>query len=316
MWKWCGRTFLLVQVIASNGLEIESNSDEAGDGTSQIWEKNKRMGVLTFPDDNEEVPFCERVLTAVQNWFSLFGWSKGMHSISIPYSLRRSEKAEILDLDKDLFESASKRAWTDVLLQIYKVKCDISKTFSYAKYMDSIPKINPDSLASNIYSAPERCLLTWLNIHYENMRHHVWKDCQKGGIPAMRWVINFDANLLDSLVLAAVLAHYCPSMISTHFVNMYTFPSSPEQYLHNSLVFLNAFHTIGLNFDIQVTEMICLSRKGWEVETEVMLIEDQLFIDNHTIYFTLELKQVFFIEYLYWSRLFSTIFPIYFTQKH
>eukprot|EP00062_Callorhinchus_milii_P018287 gi/632971676/ref/XP_007902288.1/ PREDICTED: uncharacterized protein LOC103185538 [Callorhinchus milii] len=174
----------------------------------------------------------------------------------------RSEKAEILDLDKDLFESASKRAWTDVLLQIYKVSVlsrinqkDISKTFSYAKYMDSIPKINPDSLASNIYSAPERCLLTWLNIHYENMRHHVWKDCQKGGIPAMRWVINFDANLLDSLVLAAVLAHYCPSMISTHFVNMYTFPSSPEQYLHNSLVFLNAFHTIGLNFDIQATDI-------------------------------------------------------------
>ncbi|KAK1167755.1 cilia- and flagella-associated protein 47-like [Acipenser oxyrinchus oxyrinchus] len=88
------------------------------------------------------------------------------------------------------------------------------------------------------------------------MRSIVWRDCStQGDIPPGRWIINFDLDLLDGLVLAAVLAAYCPFLISTHFLNMYTNPTSLEQCLHNSLVLVNAFRAIGLDIDIQATDI-------------------------------------------------------------
>jgi len=35
-----------------------------------------------------------------------------------------------------------------------------------------------------------------------------------GGVPPSRWIVNFDFNLLDSLVLAAILAAYAPFLVS------------------------------------------------------------------------------------------------------
>ncbi|NWY00204.1 CFA47 protein, partial [Nothoprocta ornata] len=272
--------------------------------------------------------FFQKVLTAVQNWFSLFGWSKGPNPISIPYSLRRNvhqvqmssselfkqnfgkdtvhdmlfhlsgrllpgvtssrslssnptrgilqlcwQHSALLDflesqgallphvmpeflldpddyrkwitvetflkvvcdvtnlkiwsdmhlfmLEKSVFEKMSKRAWTDLLLQVYKILVlprvsshNITDLFD-SKGMQSMPKIKPEPLSSNIYSTHERIILIWLNKHYEKNRKIVWKDCQKGEIPPMRWIINFDRDLLDGLVLAAQLAAYCPFLVRT-----------------------------------------------------------------------------------------------------
>lgn len=36
-----------------------------------------------------------------------------------------------------------------------------------------------------------------------------------GGIPPSRWVVNFDYDLLDGLVLAAVLAAHVPFLVSS-----------------------------------------------------------------------------------------------------
>ncbi|XP_067848879.1 cilia- and flagella-associated protein 47-like [Heptranchias perlo] len=326
-------------------VEMKNTEDDA-DVTDR---KNNFGGLLFSAEDIDEDVFCQKVLTAVQTWFSLFGWSNGMHPISIPESLRSTkqvgkdtktiydmlnhlsgqllpgitakqslpsdpverilqlhwqhstlltflkaqgaclahvkpeflfepeefkqwnqlqsclqspESAEILDLDDDVFESISKRSWTDMLLQIYKVLVlsrltlkDINSIFGQQKCLENVPRINADPLSSNIYSTGELVLLTWLNFHYETMRNAVWECCQKGAIPPTRWIINFDLDLLDGLVLAAVLAAYCPDLISTHLENMYTSPAAPEQCLHNSLVLLNAFYAIGLDFDIQATDI-------------------------------------------------------------
>jgi len=35
----------------------------------------------------------------------------------------------------------------------------------------------------------------------------------EGGVPASRWIVNFDFNLLDGLVLAAVIAAYAPFLV-------------------------------------------------------------------------------------------------------
>ncbi|XP_043556662.1 cilia- and flagella-associated protein 47-like [Chiloscyllium plagiosum] len=173
-----------------------------------------------------------------------------------------TESTEIFKLGDGVFESVSKRSWTDLLLQIYKVVVlsrltlkDINNILSDQKHSENIPRINIEPSSSNIYSTGELVLLTWLNHHYETIRCVVWEFCQKGAIPPTRWIINFDLDLLDGLVLAAVVAAYCPHLIPTHFENMYTSPAAPEQCLHNSLILLKAFDTIGLDFDIQATDI-------------------------------------------------------------
>ncbi|XP_069034828.1 cilia- and flagella-associated protein 47-like isoform X2 [Lepisosteus oculatus] len=178
--------------------------------------------------------------------------------------LKRQQAESLYGLDDMSFEALNKRAWTDVLLQMYKVlvlsRVPAINTSHHYEWdnVENIPRINPDPLSSNIYSTSERKLLTWMNSHYEKMRSIVWSDSysgDKGDGPPSRWIVNFDLDLADGLVLAAVLAAYCPFLISTHFKKMYTHSVSPEQCLHNSLVLVSAFQGISLDIDIQATEI-------------------------------------------------------------
>ncbi|XP_078698604.1 cilia- and flagella-associated protein 47-like isoform X8 [Branchiostoma floridae x Branchiostoma belcheri] len=171
------------------------------------------------------------------------------------------EEAERRELEEVLFESVSKKAWSDMLLQLLKVLVLSRITPRQFKNIPlpikdiPLPTVNPDPLASNIYSVGERILLAWLNHYYEHMRHKVWADCDKGGVPPSRWVVNFDFDLLDGLVLGAVLAAHVPFLIKTHLNSMYTHPSTPEQCLHNALKITSAFKTIGLDYDIQAIDI-------------------------------------------------------------
>ncbi|XP_027672760.2 cilia- and flagella-associated protein 47 [Falco cherrug] len=362
---------------------FESESDEKiseeSEANSQSDGRENKFELSFFPDeDKKEYIFFQKALTAIENWFTLFGWSKGQNPVSIPHSLRRAVcKAEMtssrekvfkqslgkgtktlydmlfhlsgqllpgitssqslpLDpaermlklhwqhstllsflksqgaylphvmpefllepddykkwlevqtllrghsaelkkrdaknsgivsdknlfiLEDSVFEKMSKRAWTDVLLQIYKVfvlprvsSHSMTDLFSLES-VQNMPRIKSEPLSSNIYSPYERTILTWLNKHYEKNRKTVWKDCQKGGVPPMRWIVNFDRDLLDGLVLAAQLAAYCPYLIATHFVRMYTNPRTPEQFLHNCLILVNAMHVVSLAIDIKAADI-------------------------------------------------------------
>ncbi|XP_045555399.1 cilia- and flagella-associated protein 47 isoform X2 [Salmo salar] len=171
-----------------------------------------------------------------------------------------------LDYSSKVFESLSKRAWMDVLLQTYKVlvlprvtegplslglqSCDSGSM------EQQVPRINPKPLASNVYSTWERRLLTWLNLHYHSMRTTVWSPLtSRGDVPSARWVVNFDLDLADGLVLAAVLAAYCPFLIPSHLQRMYTSISRVEQNLHNSIILSQAFTLLCLDIDIQPTDL-------------------------------------------------------------
>ncbi|NXG46318.1 CFA47 protein, partial [Psilopogon haemacephalus] len=171
--------------------------------------------------------------------------------------MENSDK-DLFILEDGSFETMSKQAWTDVLLQIYKVfvlprvsSCKVTDLFSLGK-THSMPSIKSDPLSSNIYSPHERTILNWLNAHYEKNRKTVWRDCQKGEVPPMRWIVNFDRDLLDGLVLAAQVASYCPYLIATHFVRMYTNPRVPEHFLHNCLILVNAMNAVNLATGIKV----------------------------------------------------------------
>ncbi|NWW21493.1 CFA47 protein, partial [Falcunculus frontatus] len=176
-------------------------------------------------------------------------------------SMRSSGKLSgkrIFILEDSAFETISKRAWTDVLLQMYKVfvlprvSSRIVPDPSNLESLQNMPGIKSEPLCSNIYSRYERIILIWLNKHYEKYRKIVWKDSQRGGIPPMRWIVNFDRDLLDGLVLAAQIAAYCPYLIPTHFIKMYTDPTTHEQFLHNSLILVKALHVVNLEIDIKV----------------------------------------------------------------
>nr|XP_031529130.1 cilia- and flagella-associated protein 47 [Vicugna pacos] len=173
-------------------------------------------------------------------------------------SIPKEKNTIIIDMTK--FEAWSKRSWTDVLLQIYKVLV-LSRVVPHSInnlppiHVQNSPKVNPCFVSSNIYSNSERILLSWMNTNYENSRHVIWKNCQKGVIPSERWIVNFDRDLVDGLVFATLLGAYCPFLIESHFVNMYTQPKSSEQYLHNCLIIVNVLREIGFDMDIQATDI-------------------------------------------------------------
>ncbi|XP_044525149.1 cilia- and flagella-associated protein 47 [Gracilinanus agilis] len=332
-----------------------------------------KQGQYFFPDeDKKEYVFFEKVLIAVETWFSLFGWSQGLNPISVPESIRRdvskgqlalsnsptkqmnsnsqfarynktiydmlaylsgqmlpgvattqtlpvddtervmhlhwqhstlltflktqgaclpyilpefllepedykkwikmkvaskgeSDPIQIpekytLIIEDSKFEAMSKRVWTDVLLQTYKVLilsrvAPLSSTNTPSINIPKTPRIRPDFSSSNIYSKPERILLSWMNTNYETVRAKIWDTCNKGLLPPEKWIVNFDKDLLDGLVLATQLAAYCPFLIPTYFVDMYTYAQSPEQRLHNCLIVVKALHEIDLNIDIQATDI-------------------------------------------------------------
>lgn len=72
-----------------------------------------------------------------------------------------------------------------------------------------------NSSNSNCYSISERTLLRWLNQAYEQSRDRGW-SAENGEFVKLdeRSVINFDRDLSDSIVLAAVIGLHIPSLVS------------------------------------------------------------------------------------------------------
>ncbi|XP_041638088.1 cilia- and flagella-associated protein 47-like isoform X2 [Cheilinus undulatus] len=174
-------------------------------------------------------------------------------------SLQANEDENHVDYSRVDYESLSKRSWTDVLLQIYKVlvlrRVSPKGLNSTLKHEDlaGILQVGSQPLDSNIYSSWELQLLSWLNMHYLGMRETIW---EKGNVPSARWIVNFDLDLTDGLVLAALLSSYCPYLICSHFRRMYTTTSSLEQIIHNNIIIVQALNAMGLNMDVQPTDLL------------------------------------------------------------
>ncbi|XP_077399924.1 cilia- and flagella-associated protein 47-like isoform X1 [Vanacampus margaritifer] len=173
-------------------------------------------------------------------------------------TLQPEEKEPGLDYNSVDYESLSKRCWTDFLLQIYKVLvlCRVSEcTPNLTRERDQEDEdgiLNIHSLPSNLYSRHELLLLSWLNSHYHRMRETVWGS---GTVPPVRWIVNFDLDFTDGLVLAALIAAYCPYLISSHFQRMYTTSPNLEQILHNNIIIVQALTILSLNMDLQPTDL-------------------------------------------------------------
>ncbi|XP_029113625.1 cilia- and flagella-associated protein 47-like isoform X2 [Scleropages formosus] len=167
-----------------------------------------------------------------------------------------------IKLDDEDFESLSRRVWTDVLLQTYKVFVLPRVTKGSwgchpgCEDEDHTARDDLDPQSRNIYSTWERRLLTWLNCTFQKMRWTVWDpQLYDGDVPPPRCIANFDADLADGLVLATALAAYCPFLIPARFRRMFSSGSSLEQNLHNGLIVCRALRELRLPFHIQAAEI-------------------------------------------------------------
>ncbi|XP_043966172.1 cilia- and flagella-associated protein 47-like isoform X2 [Gambusia affinis] len=173
-------------------------------------------------------------------------------------SLQEKDSEKYLDCNFFDFWSLSKRSWIDVLLQIYKVLV-LSHMPEDTRYEPLYPRDTEDALldgshalTSTIYSLRELHLLSWLNMNYQKMRKVVW---EAGGIPTSRWIVNFDLDFADGLVLGALIAAHCPYLIRSHFQRMYTTPCNAPQIFHNSIIVTQALILLGLSLNMKSTDL-------------------------------------------------------------
>uniref|UniRef100_A0A3Q2PVK3 Calponin-homology (CH) domain-containing protein n=1 Tax=Fundulus heteroclitus TaxID=8078 RepID=A0A3Q2PVK3_FUNHE len=268
------------QIVLKTGTPLPAYSFSYCDSVSEpaskdVCPKRDAAASLCLPKvpaaDTEEGLYYQQVALAAERWFSLCGWPGGPHPMSLTFcdflngACLCHIRAEYLLDDKDAengldwssvdYESLSKRSWTDVLLQTYKVlvlsRVPEKGVTTPVTPTDTDQVLLDDSqpLASNVYSQRESHLLSWLNTNYQKARRTVW---DRDGVPSSRWIVNFDLDLTDGLVLAAVMAAHCPYLIRSHFQRMYTSPSSLEQILHNNVIVVQALTLLGLNINIKV----------------------------------------------------------------
>ena len=65
-------------------------------------------------------------------------------------------------------------------------------------------------------------------------------------LPAARWIVNFDYDWMDGLVLATILAKFCP-WVSAKFGEMHLNPFMPELCLHNALIITDVIRELQEN---------------------------------------------------------------------
>ncbi|CAI9721780.1 ciliaflagella47-likeassociated and flagella-associated 47-like isoform X2 [Octopus vulgaris] len=160
--------------------------------------------------------------------------------------------------EREVFELVSKKSWLDTLLQIIKcfvvskITPRIFKSFIIDDREVKMPTLNKNPLCSNVYTEGERILLAWMNRCYEQNRRIVWNEHSDTAVPAARWIVNFDLDLKDGLVLACLIGTYLPFMISSHIGKVYTTPTQKEQYFHNALKIVCALRSLGIEYNIQI----------------------------------------------------------------
>jgi len=54
-----------------------------------------------------------------------------------------------------------------------------------------------------------------LNYCYAHYKDKIWTNAEQGTTAPSRWIVNFDTDLTDSLVVGAVLGAYCPFIVTS-----------------------------------------------------------------------------------------------------
>ena len=118
----------------------------------------------------------------------------------------------------------SDEAWITLFYQILKIfylRRVNSGSFKASAMIPASEKVLPSSNSSNIYSDSELMLLKWLEYHHNQQNPYQHKD-----------LTNFESDLQDSLVFAAIIKSYCKNVKG--LMNMRTVSKTIEDYKSNA----------------------------------------------------------------------------------
>jgi hypothetical protein len=151
----------------------------------------------------------------------------------------REENMKPKTIDR-IFPYVSMDAWMTLFYQVLKIYFLNRIT---AKSFKGLPGIPPNEAAvdavmqqSNIYSVSETILLKWLQYHYNKVNPMHSKT-----------ISNFDADLQDSQVFAALIKSHYGINASKCLKEMKTSVFNEEQVLLNAKKLIEAVHEIGLS---------------------------------------------------------------------
>lgn len=134
-------------------------------------------------------------------------------------------------------------------------------------------------------------MLTWLNYCYANYKDKIWSKNERGGEPPSRWIVNFDADLTDSLALGAVIGAYCPFVIESHLKRMYITADTAEKCFHNALILIECCRKIGLDYDINSLDITDPNSISLILFCAFLFQKMPLYLPSATIDFTSPLHQ-------------------------
>ena len=158
----------------------------------------------------------------------------------------REENMKPKTIDR-IFPYLSMDAWMTLVYQVLKIYYLNRITAKSFKGLPGMPvnetAVDASMLASNIYSVSEAVLLKWMPVHYNKVNPMHPKTLS-----------NFDADLHDSLVLAAVIkSHYGSN--SKNLKDMKQSVFNEEQVLHNAKKLIDTIHEIGLTTHLTPSDL-------------------------------------------------------------
>jgi hypothetical protein len=176
----------------------------AGAGAGQPGGENGGTGQSAKEEGSEEVNRrrYEQLLTKLTEFGAMLNTLRPEHLLTEDEYRRYCKRYKSLAGDAaNRYPHVSEEAWITLFYQILKIFYLRRVTYSDYRSLSSIPateKRLPPSNSSNIYSDSEVVLLRWLEFHFNQQNP-----------TENRTLKDFESDLQDSLVFAAVIKAYC-----------------------------------------------------------------------------------------------------------
>jgi len=158
-------------------------------------------------EDSDEIARSkyEWLLTELTKYGAMLNTIRPEHLLSEDEYKRISKKYKFASGDASLrYSHLSEEAWITVFYQILKIFYLRRVSLAGFKSTSMLPaseKVLPSANSSNVYSDSELLLLKWLEYHYNSQNPYQQKT-----------LTNFESDLQDSLVFAAIIRSYCKNI--------------------------------------------------------------------------------------------------------
>jgi len=246
---------------------------------------NQSGAVTGREDDPDEIARAkyEWLLTELTKYGAMLNTIRPEHLLSEDEYKRICKRNKFAGGDAGArYAHVSEEAWITLFYQILKIFYLRRVNMAVFKTCSMVPpteKVLPGTNTSNVYSDSELLLLKWLEYHYNANNQYQHKT-----------LTNFESDLHDSLVFAAVIKSYCKSVKG--LANMRTVSKLQEDFKSNAQKVIYTLKT-ELQLRTHITEEDIIEPSG----RDMVIFCTQLFLylphymPSETITFTCTLTQ-------------------------